>query len=90
LTASPTVASRRHGWLARSARAALGLLGWRVAFDGLPGPKGVAIVYPHTSNWDFVLGLLAKWTIGLPTRWVGKESLFKGVAGVTLGRLMRL
>jgi 1-acyl-sn-glycerol-3-phosphate acyltransferase len=89
LTASPTVASRRHGWLARGARAALGLLGWRVVFDGLPGPKGVAIVYPHTSNWDFVLGLLAKWAIDLPIRWVGKESLFKGVAGGTLGRLMR-
>ena len=50
----------------------------------------MAIVYPHTSNWDFVIGLLAKWTIGLPIRWVGKESLFRGLTGATLGRLMRL
>lgn len=47
-------------------------------------------MYPHTSNWDFVLGLLAIWTIDHPVRWVGKESLFRGFAGATLGRLMRL
>jgi 1-acyl-sn-glycerol-3-phosphate acyltransferase len=61
-----------------------------VRFDGLPGSKGIAIVYPHTSNWDFVIGLLTKWTVDLPIRWVGKESLFKGLTGATLGRLMRL
>ena len=80
----------RHPWLARFARALLAVFGWRVQFDGLPGPKGIAIVYPHTSNWDFVLGLLAKWALDLPIRWVGKESLFRGVTGATLGRLMRL
>lgn len=80
----------RHPWLARFARSLLACFGWRVRFDGLPGPKGVAIVYPHTSNWDFVIGLLAKWAIDLPIRWVGKESLFRGLTGATLGRLMRM
>jgi 1-acyl-sn-glycerol-3-phosphate acyltransferase len=80
----------RHPWLARFARSLLALFGWRVRFDGLPGPKGVAIVYPHTSNWDFVIGLLAKWAIDLPIRWVGKETLFRGLTGATLGRLMRM
>lgn len=75
--------------LSRFARALLAVFGWRVEFDGLPGPKGILIVYPHTSNWDFVLGLLAKWAVGLPIRWVGKESLFRGATGATLGRLMR-
>ena len=79
-----------HPWLAAFARRLLGLVGWRVRFEGLPGPKGVAIVYPHTSNWDFIIGLLAKWTINLPIRWIGKESLFHGVTGATLGRLMRM
>jgi len=37
-----------------------------------------------------VIGLLAKWAIGLPLRFVGKESLFRGLTGATLGRLMRL
>lgn len=70
-------------------RILLRALGWRVRFDGLPGPKGIVIVYPHTSNWDFVLGLLVIWAIDLPVRWVGKESLFRGLTGATLGRLMR-
>ncbi|MCU0765418.1 MAG: 1-acyl-sn-glycerol-3-phosphate acyltransferase [Burkholderiaceae bacterium] len=68
----------------------LRLLGWRVEFVEPPGPRGIVIVYPHTSNWDFVVGLLAKWAIGVPLRFVGKESLFRGLTGATLGRLMRL
>jgi len=79
----------RHRWLAGLARRLLALFGWHVRCDGLPGPHGVAIVYPHTSNWDFVIGLLAKWAINLPIRWIGKESLFRGLTGATLGRLMR-
>ena len=76
--------------LAAFSRWLLARFGWRVEFDGLPGAKGILIVYPHTSNWDFVIGLLAKWAIGLPLRWIGKESLFRGLTGATLGRLMRL
>jgi 1-acyl-sn-glycerol-3-phosphate acyltransferase len=76
--------------LQRLARAVLRLLGWHVEYIEPPGPRGILIVYPHTSNWDFVIGLLAKWAIGLPLRFVGKESLFRGFTGATLGRLMRL
>jgi len=68
----------------------LARFGWQVDFTRLPGPKGILIVYPHTSNWDFIIGLLAKWALGLPLRWIGKESLFSGFTGATLGRLMRL
>ncbi len=46
-------------------------------FDGLPSLQGVAIVYPHTSNWDFVIGMLAKWSVGFPVTFWGKDSLFK-------------
>ena len=53
------------------------LLGWRVLFDGVPGNKGVIAVYPHTSNWDFPLGILTKWAVGIPIRFWGKDSLFK-------------
>jgi 1-acyl-sn-glycerol-3-phosphate acyltransferase len=74
----------------RFARAVLRALGWRLEFVEPPAPRGIIIVYPHTSNWDFVIGLLARWAIGLPLRFVGKESLFRGFTGATLGRLMRL
>jgi 1-acyl-sn-glycerol-3-phosphate acyltransferase len=59
------------------ARALLRLAGWRVRFDGLPAKQGVAIVYPHTSNWDFVVGIFAKWAIGIPVTFWGKDSLFR-------------
>lgn len=61
----------------RVASALLRLAGWTVRFHGLPAAQGVAIVYPHTSNWDFVIGLLAKWSIGIPVTFWGKDSLFK-------------
>jgi 1-acyl-sn-glycerol-3-phosphate acyltransferase len=51
-------------------------LGWRVHFKGLPALQGVAIVYPHTSNWDFIYGMLAKIAIGLPIHFWAKNSLF--------------
>lgn len=59
------------------AHALLALAGWRVIFDGLPRRQGVAIVYPHTSNWDFIIGILAKWAIGIPARFWGKDTLFR-------------
>jgi 1-acyl-sn-glycerol-3-phosphate acyltransferase len=59
------------------ARALLGAFGWHVKFDGLPSRQGVVIIYPHTSNWDFVIGLVAKWAIGFPVTFWGKDSLFK-------------
>lgn len=59
------------------ARGLLRLAGWQLLFDGLPAAQGVAVVYPHTSNWDFIVGLLAKWAIGIPATFWGKDSLFR-------------
>jgi 1-acyl-sn-glycerol-3-phosphate acyltransferase len=59
------------------ALAVLRAFGWRLVFDGLPARQGVIIVYPHTSNWDFPVGLLAKWAIGIPLTIWGKDSLFR-------------
>jgi 1-acyl-sn-glycerol-3-phosphate acyltransferase len=62
-------------------RAALGLLalfGWRTVFVWPPESKGVIMVYPHTSNWDFVIGVLFKVGHALPASWVGKIEMFRG------------
>ena len=59
------------------ARRVLEALGWRVEFTGLPARQGVVIVYPHTSNWDFPLGLLTKWALGFPVHFWGKDTLFR-------------
>lgn len=59
------------------ARWLLRALGWQLHFDGLPALQGMFVVYPHTSNWDFVLAVIAKWSIGLQVNFWGKGSLFK-------------
>lgn len=61
----------------RLALSMLKLLGWKVEFRGLPALQGMIVVYPHTSNWDFPIGLLAKWAIGIPAHFWAKDSLFK-------------
>ncbi len=61
----------------RLARWFLRMLGWKLEFDGFPTLQGVAIVYPHTSNWDFPIGILAKWGLGIPAKFWAKDSLFK-------------
>ena len=37
----------------------------------------MVLVYPHTSNWDFLLGVLFKAKHGLDLNWAGKDSLFR-------------
>jgi 1-acyl-sn-glycerol-3-phosphate acyltransferase len=71
-------------WGQRTSLRLLQLFGWRVRFKPLPGPHGIAVVYPHTSNWDFLVGLLGKWAIGLHFRWLAKNSLFWGPMGVVM------
>lgn len=61
----------------RAASWLLAQLGWRVQFAGLPTQQGVLAIYPHTSNWDFVILVLAKWAIGIPVKFWGKDKLFQ-------------
>ena len=51
--------------------------GWR--FEGaLPNePKFVIIVAPHTSNWDFPVGVMALFAIGFRVSFLGKHTIFK-------------
>ena len=58
------------------ARAALAAWGWRVEGEFPDCPKMVAIVAPHTSNWDFVVGIFAVFALGIRVRFLGKHTLF--------------
>lgn len=61
----------------RMALRVLHLCGWKMLYRPLPGPRGILVVYPHTSNWDFPIGLFGKWALDLPFRWLAKDSLFR-------------
>jgi 1-acyl-sn-glycerol-3-phosphate acyltransferase len=71
--------SRFAAWLGR---VSMGLSGWR--FEGeLPDiRKLVLIVAPHTSNWDFLVGLQAKLALRLGGTFIGKHTLFRWPLGV--------
>lgn len=71
-----------YGPLSRWAAWATRLAGWRIEVAEPMPEKCVIVMYPHTSNWDFVFGLLTKWCAGLTFKrdalcFAGKESLFK-------------
>jgi len=66
-------------------RAALRLAGWRIAGEVPPYPKFVAIVAPHTSNWDFFIGIAVIFALDLRVGWLGKHTIFRG----PWGRLLR-
>lgn len=84
---APAEAARRHNPLLRTAgRLALRLFGWRVTGQVPAAPRFVAIVAPHTSNWDFVVGVFVMFALDLRIVWLGKESLF---AIPLLGTLLR-
>ena len=65
----------------------LAALGWHIEGEFPNLPKLVIIVAPHTSNWDFVVGLAAKWALGLRVLWLGKAALFRGPFGSALRAL---
>ncbi len=69
-------------------RAMMRVSGW--TFRGtLPDlPKFVIVVAPHTSNWDFPVGVAALFALDLQAHWFGKASLFRPPIG-TFMRMIR-
>lgn len=65
-------------WRARLGARVLALAGWRAVLVQPMPERCVVVVYPHTSNWDFPIGLAFTWMTGLKFNFVAKDSLFKG------------
>lgn len=54
------------------------LFGWKWEVpDVSKTPKLLVVVVPHTSNWDFPIGVLLRPLIKLDIKFLGKSSLFK-------------
>ena len=66
--------------------AALRILRWRIEGNIADHPRYVAIVAPHTSNWDFVVGLAARYALRLDASWLGKHTLFRPPFGWIMRR----
>jgi 1-acyl-sn-glycerol-3-phosphate acyltransferase len=56
-------------------------MGWQLDSRLPPEKKFVIIGAFHTSNWDFPIGILGMWALGLKASWVGKHTLFRGPLG---------
>ena len=57
----------------------LRLVGWKLSGD-IPGPeikKSIFVAIPHTSNWDFPLGILARSIISIKITYMMKSTMFK-------------
>ena len=59
-------------------RLILKIMGWKITGDFNHGlKKTVTIVLPHTSNWDFPLGMLTQWSTRQKIGFVIKQSWIK-------------
>ena len=62
--------------------------GWKVEGNLQELPKKfVAILAPHTSNWDLLFALGLIFTLGLKINWFGKKEAFRWPLGGLLKRL---
>lgn len=57
------------------------VMGWKVTGQLPDVPKVVISVAPHTTNWDFVIGVLVLWALDVKISFLGKHTLFKGMFG---------
>lgn len=80
----PQFSSRWRRWLGL---AGLSLFRWRVEGQMPPLRKFVLVVAPHTSNWDFVIGLFVYFALCLDASWLAKHTALRGPFG-RLGRYL--
>ncbi len=72
----------------------LKLFGWKVIYTVPQYPKSIICVAPHTSNWDFVLGKFAYWSVGGHAGFLIKEAwfffpmnlIFKALGGIPVAK----
>jgi 1-acyl-sn-glycerol-3-phosphate acyltransferase len=81
----PAIPRRDNPFTRALAVLVLRVMGWRFEGEVPDRAKVVLVVAPHTSNWDFVVGLAADLALDLRVRFLGKDTLFRP----PLGWLMR-
>lgn len=77
----PQFPRRRNAVLRNLAQWLLARAGWHVEGEMPDVPRLVVIVAPHTTNWDFIVGMLAKWALEFDAHFWAKDSLFRPPMG---------
>ena len=73
----PNVPARGNALSHALGRASYALTGWHFIGELPDLPKFVLIIAPHTSNWDFFVGLGALFALGIKLEFLGKDSIFR-------------
>lgn len=74
-------------WLSRSSAFILQCRGWRVRGEAANSSKLVIAVAPHTSNWDFFIGVLMMFALRLKLVFFGKHTIFVPPIGGLLKKM---
>ncbi|WP_334020177.1 1-acyl-sn-glycerol-3-phosphate acyltransferase [Alteromonas sp. S015] len=74
-------------WLSSFAAWVLAKRGWRVKGELINQKKAILAVAPHTSNWDFFIGLFVVFSFKLNINFFGKHTIFTPPLGAIVKRL---
>ena len=78
---------RRKGRVLRMMmRALMRATRWQITGRIPDVKKFVLIAGPHTSNWDFFVGMMTLLSLGIEVHWIGKHTIFRGPVGGLLRR----
>ena len=71
------IPTRKYGLLHSLAKRILAWCGWTISGELPNQPKFILAVAPHTSNWDFFIGIAAMFSLQLKVSFLGKASIFR-------------
>jgi 1-acyl-sn-glycerol-3-phosphate acyltransferase len=71
------IPTRKYGVLHSMAKKILAWCGWTIKGELPTQPKLIVAVAPHTSNWDFFIGIAVMFSLQLKVSFLGKASIFR-------------
>ena len=79
--------AKRSAILHLIAKTFLNLTGWKIV-GKLPNEKRIVVVCaPHTSNWDFIFGMILVLAIDIKVKFLAKKSIFVPIFKILLNKL---
>ncbi len=79
--------AKKKNWVQKISLFVFHLSKWKLKAEPPPYSKYLLIGAPHTTNWDWFFALLFMFALGMKPIWVGKQSLFRGIAGIFMRAL---